>query len=112
MNSEENWLDTLRKACEETNPNFVARQLNVPLRMIDRALKGKYKDSSKRLQTWVEGVLQGKTVDCPVIDNLPKHKCLEYQTRDPKFATANPLSIRLYRACRSGCPHSKLPREY
>lgn len=108
----ENWLDALRAACAADTQASVAKRLGVSPSMINQALSGRYKGDLQRLQALVEGVLQTQTVTCPVLDALAKHKCREYQERDPKFASASPLTVRLYRACRSGCPHSKLPREY
>ena len=106
------WLDVLRVACAETSQAAVARRLGVSASVVNQALKGAYKGNLSRLQTLIEGRLLNQTVDCPVFGDLAKHKCQEHQARDPRFITANPLTMRLYRACRSGCPHSKLPQEY
>jgi hypothetical protein len=107
-----NWLEVLRLTCETTTKAAVARQLGVSPAMVGLALKGEYKGNMTRLQTLVEGSLMSQTVTCPVMGEMPKHKCQEHQDRDPKFATANPFKAQLYIACRSGCPHSKLAREY
>lgn len=80
--------------------------------MINQALKGAYKGDVDRLRTLVEGALMAETVDCPVAGDLPKNKCLEHQSRPRQFAFVNPLFSKMYRACRSGCQHSKLPKEY
>jgi len=45
-------------------------------------------------------------VDCPALGELSKQKCLEHQSRPLKFATANPFTVRMWRACRNGCPNS------
>ncbi|MFO1421212.1 MAG: helix-turn-helix transcriptional regulator [Candidatus Competibacteraceae bacterium] len=108
----ENWLDVLRDRCERTSQADVARRLGVSAALVNQAVRGLYKGDLERLQTLVEGVLSGQTVTCPVIGPLLKNKCLEHQERERRFATANPLKAQLYRACRSGCPHSKLTREY
>lgn len=108
----EPWMNTLRNACERSSQADVARRLGVSPALINQAVKGAYKGDLDRLQTLVEGALGGQTVTCPVIGPLLKNKCLAHQERDRRFATANPLKAQLYRACRSGCPHSKLPQEY
>ena len=107
-----NWLEVLLDACEKSSKAAVARQLGVSSSMVIQALKGEYKGNIGRLQTLVEGSLMGQAVTCPVMGEMPKHRCQEHQDRDPKFATANPFKAQLFIACRSGCPHSKLPREY
>lgn len=106
------WLEALREACAAASQVMVAKRLGVSPSMVNQALKGTYKGDLNRLRTLVEGVLQTQTVTCPVLDDLAKHKCLEYQDRDPKFASASPITVLLYRACRSGCPHSHLSRDY
>ena len=108
----ENWLEVLRDACAATSQAAVARQLEVSPSMVSQAIKGTYKGDLQRLQTRVEGVLQTQTVTCPALGALRKDRCQDYQDRDPKFACASPVTLRMYRACRSGCPHSKLPKEY
>ena len=109
---ESSWITALREACAATSQSAVARKLGVSATMVNQTLKGTYTGNLSRLQTLVEGTLMAQTVECPVIGMLAKHKCMEHQERDGRFASANPLKMQLYRACRSGCPHSKLPKEY
>jgi len=45
-------------------------------------------------------------VDCPVVGEIPTHICLNYQKRP--FTSVNPQYVQIYKACRNGCPHSKL----
>ncbi|MEI2740926.1 MAG: helix-turn-helix transcriptional regulator [Candidatus Competibacter sp.] len=112
MIEEPDWLAALREACAETSQNAVARRLGVSPAMVNQTLKGAYKGDLERLQGLVEGSLLKRQVDCPVAEDMPKHKCLENQARPAQSAFVNPLFAKLYRACRSGCPHSKLPKEY
>lgn len=109
---EENWMSALREACAKSTQAAVARQLGVSPSLLHQVLQGIYKGNNARVRTLVEGVLQTETFTCPVLGEVPKHKCLEHQDRDRKFATANPLKGQLYIACPSGCPHSKHPKEY
>ena len=113
----EGWLTALRRACDESSQAAVARRLRQAdgypsPALINQVLAGKYTRDTARLQGLVEGLLMRQTVDCPVLGDIGKNKCLEHQARPRRFATANPLFVRLWKACRSGCPHSKLPREY
>lgn len=112
MNPQEDWLMVLKTACADSSQAAVARQLGVSASALNQVLKGVYKGQVTRIQTLIEGRLMNQTVACPVAGDLPKHKCLEHQARDVRMATVNPLFSRLYRACRSGCPHSKLTQEY
>lgn len=109
------WLAVLRQQCQATSQTAVAQRLRQAdgypsAAVINQALKGKYAGNIDRLRALVEGVYLGKTVVCPVVGEIARSDCEAHQ-RAP-FAATNPLRVRLYRACRSGCPHSKLPREY
>ena len=112
METQEKWMRALHSAIAERGLTAVARQLGVSPSMISQAAKGVYKGNIARLQTLVEGSLLTETVSCPVLGDLAKHKCLQHQERPIAFATANPIKAQLYRACRAGCPYSKLLREY
>lgn len=106
------WLMALRDACAETSQSVVARRLGVSPTMINQTLKGAYKGNLSRLQALVEGIYLRQVVDCPIAGDLPKDRCLEHQARDRRYAFVNPLYSKLYRACRAGCPFSRLPKEY
>ena len=112
MEMMEKWMHALRNAIAKQGLAPVARQLGVSPSLISQAVKGVYKGNIARLQTLVEGSLLTETVSCPVLGDLAKHKCLQHQERPRAFATANPIKAQLYRACRAGCPYSKLSREY
>ncbi|MEX0732876.1 MAG: helix-turn-helix transcriptional regulator [Aquisalimonadaceae bacterium] len=99
------WMETLRRACKEKSQARVAAILGVSSAMISQALKGKYPGSTTTLKQRVEGALMGYTVNCPVLGDIPANTCLDHQ-RAP-FAATNSQRVRLYRACRNGCPHSR-----
>jgi len=40
-----------------------------------------------------------ETVECPVVGDLPRQRCLEHQGRRSQFAITNPTRILLYRVC-------------
>lgn len=108
----EEWLEALKTACAETSQAAVARRLGISPSAVNQVLKGIYKGNVNRLQILIEGSLLNQTVACPIAGDIPKNKCLEHQSREVRMATVNPLYSRLYRACRSGCPHSQLNKEY
>ena len=110
--SHDDWLSALREACAASTQAALARRLGVSATMVNQALKGTYKGDLSRLKALVEADLLAHTVDCPAIGEMPKKNCLEHQARQRPFATVNAYYAKLYRACRSGCPYSKLPKEY
>lgn len=103
------WLETLRQECQQTSQNRVATRLGVSSAMISQALRGIYPGDLNGLRKRVEGELMGSEVSCPVLGDISSRQCLDCQ-RQP-FAATNAQRVRLYRACRSGCPNSQLGGE-
>lgn len=98
------WLDVLRAACASSSQTQIAERIGYSGGAVSAVLAGSYKGSLDRVQQAVEGALMNSTVDCPVIGDLKRERCIEHQ-RTP-LITSNPSRVALYRACRNGCPHS------
>lgn len=102
--SEPTWIELLRQACASSSQSAVAARIGYSAGALSAVLAGKYGGNLDRVQQAVEGALMDSVVDCPVIGELPRQKCMEHQ-RTPLMRT-NPSRIALYRACRGGCPNS------
>ncbi|AUZ85809.1 transcriptional regulator [Methylophaga nitratireducenticrescens] len=107
------WIEVLRTQCTKTSQAKVCAQLRVYQSdgfpsgtVINQVLKGKYPGRTERLQALVEGVFMSSVVACPVVGDIPSDQCIQYQGKP--YAATNPTRIKLYQACRGGCPHSKL----
>ena len=101
-----NWLEELGARCQHTSQKKVADKLHVSAALINQVLKGKYPGDLNRIQQLVEGAFMQYSVNCPVLGEITKHKCLFHQDRP--FAATNPQRVMLHKACRSGCSHSLL----
>lgn len=101
------WLETLRAAAAATSQSSVARRINYSGAVVSQVLSGTYRGDLRRVQAAVEGALMAQTVDCPVVGDMPRQKCVEHQ-RSPRRST-NPMAVALYHACRNGCPNSLIP---
>lgn len=101
-----NWLSTLKAEVEKQGMRTVAERLGVSKATVSQVVNDKYKASTHTIQQRVEGVFMASTVDCPILDEIPLNVCLEHQAR--KFAATNHVRVALYKACRNGCPHSKI----
>lgn len=100
------WIRVLAEACDCRSQKRVAEEIGYSATVINQVLKGTYKGDLHAVEQAVRGALLAYTIECPVLGELRAHHCLEYQ-RQP-FANTNPQRIRLYQACRSGCPHARL----
>lgn len=103
------WIDALRAECERTSQTRTAKRLGVSPSMVNQVLGGSYKGNIARLETLVRGELMAETVECPVMGEITKRQCQDAQERP--FAATNPMRVAVYKACRSGCPHSTISED-
>ena len=100
------WIETLAKACAVTSQKRVADRLGISATVVNQVLHDKYPGNLRRIRDLVEFALTGTSVRCPVLGEIGKEDCLAHQ-RQP-FAATNAQRVRLFRACRNGCPHSRI----
>jgi hypothetical protein len=100
------WLEVLREQCDNSSQAQVSKQLGYSPAVINQTLKGCYKGNLSTVELTVKGCFMAKTVTCPVVGEIAQHICLNYQKLP--FAAINPQRVQLYKACRAGCPHSRL----
>lgn len=103
------WLNELQRQCLKSTQSHVARRLKVSTTVINQVLKNKYPSPTDRVQALVEGAYLHRTVNCPVLGEIPADKC-ELQQQKP-FAAINPIRVQLYKACRGDCPHSRVTED-
>lgn len=68
--------------------------------VIGKTYAGKY----EHMEALVRGALMSATVECPLLGKIPRNDCAKNQKLP--FSAASPERARLFRACRSGCPHA------
>ena len=103
------WIQVLDEECERTSQKRVSRKLRQPDNfpsptVINQVLKDKYPSPTDRIQALVEGAFMGKTVRCPVLDEITHDICIEKQ--ELPFAATNPQRVKLFRACKT-CPNRR-----
>lgn len=96
------WLDALREQCQGRQIAEVASELGYSRGAISMALHGKYPGDTRHIQAAVERVYPGSTVNCPVLGELARDKCLFHQSRP--FGATSGVRVQLYRSCKT-CPH-------
>lgn len=112
MSDAPEWLAELKRRCAPKGAQArVAEQLRhgspkgfPSASTLNQVLKGKYKGDTKRLQALVEGMFLGQTVECPVLGELARNRCMEEQKRP--FAATNALRVQLFHACKT-CPNRR-----
>lgn len=98
------WMEELRKYRDTHGGKKAAEVIGYSSTVVSQVLSGKYTGDLSAVQQKVEGALLGLSVDCPVLGEIPRNRCLEYQRQG--FAATNPMRVRLAQACPT-CPHYK-----
>lgn len=100
------WINVLAEQCDRTSQKAAATRIGYSPATVNQVLRRKYAGDMVKVEGAVSGAYLAATVDCPVLGEVPSDQCLAHQ-RKPR-STSNPMRVQLYRACRSGCPHSRI----
>ena len=100
------WIGELAELAQAQGLNACAARLGYSSATISQTIGNKYAGDLAKLEDKVRAVLMGTKVDCPILGEIGRDACLEWQGK-PR-ATTNAMRARLYRACRNNCPHSRL----
>ena len=102
------WIRVLADECRRASATEAAKRLGYSVAVITSVVLGNYRGSLAKVEARVRGAYMGELVDCPVLGEIERDRCETEQTR--KFFGTSANRARLYRACRGGCPHSRLTK--
>ena len=105
--SRPDWIEALAAACERESQSRVALRIGYSPATVSQVLHGKYRGDVGAVEQAVRGALMEQSVLCPGLRReIPMDRCIAAQ-RAP-YSSSNHMRVTLYRACRSGCAHSRL----
>lgn len=103
------WVAVMAEQCDVSSQKKVSAQMVYSPAVINQVLANNYGGKKggdlMAVKQAVEGAFLSVTVNCPVLGELPAHRCLEKQ-RQP-YAATNSTRVMLYKKCHGGCPHSR-----
>lgn len=100
------WIAELATMAMAKGLNTCAKRLGYSSATISQTIANKYPGDISKIEQKVRGALMNAKVTCPVLGVIGRDKCIDSQAL-PKVFT-NSVRTRLFRACRNGCPHSRL----
>lgn len=103
------WVRVLAERCAEMSQQAAATRIGYSAATVSNVLRAKYKGDLRRVQEAVEGAFMSATVECPALGAIAANDCLSNQ-RQP-MRTGNVRAMRIWNACRAGCPHSRIKQE-
>ena len=101
------WVIALAEACNRESQAAIARRIDYSSPTVSQVLSNSYPGDMSRFEAAVRGALMAETVTCPAQGAIAINVCLVWQKKP--FDTTNSFRIRMYQACRNGCPHSRIP---
>jgi len=99
------WVIALAEEAGRTSLTKTARRLGYSASTVSQVVSASYRGDLERVEGMVRGALMATTVDCPVLGEIGKDRCLDEQGRP--FAATSAHRAQLYHWCRGRCPHSK-----
>lgn len=103
------WVEALALEANRTTSAKAAKRIGYAPAVLSYVFSNKYPGDLARVEAKVRGALMSAVVTCPVVGEIGLDRCLDEQ----KMGNTGASSIRaqLYRACRGGCPYSRIKTE-
>lgn len=100
------WVGELAGMAEREGLNACATRLGYSSATISQTISNKYQGDLSKVEAKVRGALMGETVLCPILGEIGRDRCLNWQAKPRAYTNA--IRSKLYHACRDGCQHSRL----
>lgn len=95
-------VEALASAAQSRTGSAVAKEIGYSGAVVSNVISRKYAGDLAAVFAKIRGALLGETVDCPVIGQIGRDRCLAEQKKP--FAATNSTRVKLFRACRT-CPN-------
>lgn len=98
------WVLVLAEACTATSQSTVARQIGYSPATVSQVLSNSYRGDLARVAGVVRGALMAETLECPVLGEIGRDRCLDEQKQP--FRATSALRAQLWHTCKI-CPHAR-----
>jgi hypothetical protein len=100
------WVGELARFADAEGLGGAGKRINYSKSAVSNVLNNKYSGGDlARVEAMVRGALMAETVDCPILNDIGRDRCLIEQKEE--FRATSAFRAQLYHACRSGCPHAR-----
>ena len=108
-NDAPDWIVELAALTDQQKLKATGQRIGYTGSLVSSVLANKYKGDMDAVEAAVRGALMGETVNCLAQGLITKDVCLGWQKK-PR-TNSDSISPKVYRACRSGCPHSRISQK-
>lgn len=99
------WVEELAAMADASGLKGAASRIGYTGSLVSGVLNNKYRGDLVAVEAAVRWSLMSLTVDCPVIGEIDRSRCLREQ-QEP-FRATSAFRAQLYHACRGGCPNAR-----
>ena len=100
------WVEELARFVDQVGLKAAGQRIGYSGAVLHEVIRNRYGGNVENVEARVRGALMGEIVNCPILGDIARHTCLDWQAKP--YAVTSAHRTRMYRACRSGCPHSRL----
>jgi len=100
------WIETLAQEANRSTATAVARRIDYSTAVVSSICRGNYKGDWGKVEAKVRGAFMGAIVECPVLGEIGRDRCLAEQKM--KHIGTSATRTALFHACRAGCAHSRI----
>lgn len=98
-------INLLQQMVEKIGLQEVAGRIGYSKSAVCHVLRGTYKGKAEKIIQATERTFSEEQLFCPVLGDIPLHRCIEEQNRP--FAATNRIRVSLARTC-PGCSAKKV----
>ncbi len=99
------WIAELAALADREGLIGAEKRIGYSRSAVSVVLNGKYRGDLGRVEEMVRGALMAANVDCPVLGEIGRDRCLNEQNEP--FRATSAFRAQLYHACRNGCPNAR-----
>lgn len=99
------WITELAAIADAAGLKGAGKRIGYTGSLVSGVLNNRYAGDLVAVEKAVRWALMSLSVECPVIGEIDRSRCLEEQ-RTP-FRATSAMRAQLFHACRSGCPNAR-----
>jgi len=99
------WVDALATLADEEGLLGAEKRIGYSRSTLSTVIANKYRGDIARVEEMIRGALLSAVVECPVLGQIGRDRCLREQGEP--FRATSAFRAQLYHACRNGCPNAR-----
>lgn len=100
------WVSELAAIADRDGLKAAGKVIGYTSGVVSGVINNKYGGDLQNVEERVRGALMGLKVECPILGEIGRDRCLQEQ-QEP-FRATSAYRAQIYHACRNNCPNARL----